>query len=43
MPTIRSPRRGSMQFWPRKRAKRMHARVRTWAEIKDVKPLGFAG
>ncbi len=32
-----------MQFWPRQRASRMHARVRTWAQVKEVKPLGFAG
>jgi len=43
MARIRSPRRGSMQFWPRKRAKKPFARVRTWVTTKDVKPLGFAG
>ncbi|MBI4145363.1 50S ribosomal protein L3 [Candidatus Woesearchaeota archaeon] len=32
-----------MQFWPRKRASRLTARVRTWATTKDAKPLGFAG
>lgn len=31
-----------MQFWPRKRAARLTARVRTWATSKDAKPLGFA-
>lgn len=41
MPTRRSPRRGSMQFWPRKRAKRGYARVRYWPEGKGF--LGFAG
>ena len=32
-----------MQFWPRKRAKRIYPRVRTWPDVKDVKLLGFAG
>lgn len=43
MPTIRSPRRGSMQFWPRKRAKKAYARVRSWAGVKEQKLLGFVG
>ena len=37
------PRFGSMQYWPRKRAKRSVARVRSWATTKDAKPLAFAG
>jgi len=32
-----------MQFWPRKRAKRSVARVRSWAETKDAQPLATAG
>ncbi|NJL43950.1 MAG: 50S ribosomal protein L3 [Nitrosarchaeum sp.] len=36
-----SPRFGSMQVWPRKRAKRPVARVRSWPKVKDAKPLGF--
>ncbi len=43
MPNIRQPRSGSMQFWPRKRAKRIYARVKAWATGKDAKLLGFAG
>jgi large subunit ribosomal protein L3 len=43
MATIRSPRHGSMQVWPRKRAIRQYNRVRAWAKSKDIKPLGFAG
>ena len=43
MPRIRWPRRGSMQFWPRKRAKRQIPRIRGWAEVKELKPLAFAG
>ena len=38
-----NPRHGSMQFWPRKRASRHYPRVRSWANAKDVKLLGFAG
>ncbi len=43
MPRTRSPRKGTMQFWPRKRARRSHTRIRSWPESKDVKMLGFAG
>ncbi|MBU0470435.1 MAG: 50S ribosomal protein L3 [Nanoarchaeota archaeon] len=43
MPRSRHPRRGSLQYWPRKRAKQSVARVRSWAEEKSVKPLGFIG
>lgn len=32
-----------MQFWPRKRAKRIYPRARTWPEIAGTKLLGFAG
>lgn len=42
MPRVRSPRRGSLQFWPRKRAKAILARVRTWAQ-QNAGVLGFAG
>ena len=38
-----APRRGSMQFWPRKRSKHSLARVRSWANSKQAKPLGFIG
>jgi len=37
----RNPRRGSMQFWPRKRSSRPFVRVRSWANEKDSKLLGF--
>ncbi|MBI2208706.1 50S ribosomal protein L3 [Candidatus Woesearchaeota archaeon] len=43
MPVTRTPRRGSLQFWPRKRSKKVFARVRYWAPSKDTKLLGFAG
>lgn len=32
-----------MQYWPRKRARRSYARIRSYAESDDVKLLGFAG
>ena len=43
MPRIRYPRRGSMQFWPRKRAQRQNVRIRSWSNVKELKPLAFAG
>lgn len=43
MPTKRSPRKGSMAVWPRKRAKRPRARVRSWAKQEKTVLLGFPG
>ncbi len=43
MPTTRKPRSGSMQYWPRKRAKRPFARVRSFASAAEPGLLGFAG
>ncbi len=43
MPQIRKPRRGSLQYWPRKRAKRIYPRVGYWPFSMEAKPLGFAG
>tara|TARA_Y100000310_G_scaffold344564_1_gene457996 strand:+ start:3236 stop:4198 length:963 start_codon:yes stop_codon:yes gene_type:complete len=43
MPQKRTPRRGSLQFWPRKRSKRAFARVRFWLASKEPKLMGFAG
>ncbi len=43
MPRVRQPRRGTMQFWPRKRASSPHASIRTWNPGKETKALGFAG
>jgi len=40
---IHWPRRGSLQFWPRVRAKRKYPRIRTWAAAKDLKLSGFIG
>lgn len=36
------PRAGSLQFWPRKRAKRIYPRVNSWPETEKTKTLGFA-
>ena len=43
MPKVKWPRKGSLQFWHRARSKRTFARVRTWPQVNDNKPLGFAG
>lgn len=43
MGNIRKPRRGSMQFWPRKRSRHSVARIRTWTTDVKVKPLAFIG
>jgi len=43
MPRTRQPRAGSMQFWPRVRARYSYARIRNWQTSKEIKPLGFAG
>ncbi|MDD5253589.1 MAG: 50S ribosomal protein L3 [Candidatus Nanoarchaeia archaeon] len=39
-----SPRRGSLQFWPRARSKKPFARIRNWShDLKETKLLGFPG
>jgi len=43
MPKAHNPRHGSMQYWPRKRARRQYARVKAWPTSKEAIPLGFAG
>ena len=43
MPNTRSPRKGTMQFWPRVRSKKGYARVNYFAQEKEPKLLGFAG
>ena len=35
------PRYGSMGVWPRKRAKRQYARIRSFPDVKEAKPLFF--
>lgn len=39
----KNPRHGSLQVWPRKRAKREYPRIKRWAARADAKPLGFVG
>src|SRR3989338_1543788 len=41
MANIRHPRRGSMQYWPRKRSRHSSVRIGSWANYNKVKPLGF--
>jgi len=43
MPIEHRPRHGSLQFWPRKRARRIYPRIRSWLEKEETKLLGFAG
>ncbi|MBW2970203.1 50S ribosomal protein L3 [Candidatus Woesearchaeota archaeon] len=43
MPTKRTPRKGSMQYWPRRRAADIVARIRNWQTPKEAKLSGFAG
>ena len=43
MTKAHKPRLGSMQFWPRKRARHSVARIRSWAESKKAKPQAFIG
>ena len=43
MPKRDKPRRGSLQYWPRRRAKRIYPRISHWAKTKELRPLGFAG
>lgn len=43
MSRAHKPRTGSLQFWPRKRARRIYPRVRSWAEQKNISLQGFAG
>ena len=43
MGKTRSPRHGSMQFWPRKRAKRAYPRIRNHASSSENNIVGFAG
>ena len=43
MAKARNPRHGSMQFWPRKRANRAYAKVRSYANSNEKNIVGFAG
>jgi large subunit ribosomal protein L3 len=41
MPEKHKPRSGSLQYWPRKRARRIYPSVNSYPEVKEVKPLLF--
>ena len=43
MASTHKPRRGSLAFKPRKRAKKQTPRQRSWPGSDEVKPLGFVG
>jgi large subunit ribosomal protein L3 len=45
MSNVRKPRRGSMAYWPRKRASRSYPRIRQWSNqhFDKANLLGFAG
>ena len=43
MPQRTRPGRGSKAFYPRKRARRIYPRIKSWPKSKEVKFLGFAG
>ena len=38
-----APHKGSLQFYPRVRAKRIYPRIRNWPKVDEVRLLGFAG
>ncbi|MEK6904442.1 MAG: 50S ribosomal protein L3 [Nanoarchaeota archaeon] len=40
---IHWPRRGSLQFWPRVRARAQHPKIKNWAKVDASKLLGFIG
>lgn len=42
MPKKHAPRHGSMQYWPRRKASDIVARIRSW-QGKEAKALGFPG
>jgi large subunit ribosomal protein L3 len=43
VPGIKKPRRGSLAFWSRKRAKRIYPTISSYPETEKVKLLAFAG
>jgi large subunit ribosomal protein L3 len=42
MPKRHKPRAGSLQYWPRKRARRPYPVIRSYPDVKEAKPLAFA-
>ena len=43
MGKVNKPRSGTLQFWPRSRARRSYPKVRSWAKQKNISLQGFAG
>jgi large subunit ribosomal protein L3 len=43
MPEVRKPRRGSLAYWPKKRARRIYPQLTVYPEAEKAKVLGFAG
>src|SRR3989344_2796740 len=43
MPKTHHPRRGSLQIWPRVRAKRLYPRLRNWFKVSNPASCGFIG
>jgi large subunit ribosomal protein L3 len=43
MAKIHQPRHGSMQYWPRVKAKRQYAKIRSWTNTSKDALLGFMG
>lgn len=43
MPEIKKPRRGSLAYYPRKRARRIYPSVTVYPAVEKIKPLVFAG
>ena len=43
MPHTHKPRDGTLQYWPRKRAKRIYPDINSYPKVNETKPLAFAG
>ncbi len=43
MPHTHKPRDGSLQYWPRKKSKRIYPNISNYPNVKEAKPLAFAG
>jgi len=43
MGKVSGPRKGSLQYWPRRRSKKPYARVRSWPSTAETKLLCFPG
>jgi len=43
MPSVKRPIRGSRGFWPKKRARRIYPRIKSWLLGSEAKPAGFVG